>query len=205
MGSSVGEVGRRNNEQRHLVSITEGFYIQKTPVTQYQWTKIIGYNPSRFRKNGDHRPVENIDWIEAQKFIAKLNRMVIDPKYRLPTEAEWEYACRCGRYTPFSFGESYLAAKSANIDTMGTSEVASFPPNAWGIHDMHGNVWEWCQDWISDYTPTVDIDPRGPENGSLKVIRGGSWEGGVVYCRSACREARNVNSSFCNLGFRLCY
>jgi len=214
MGSPSGESGRDSDEKQHKVNLTRGFYIQTTEVTQGQWESVMGNNPSEFKK-GDNYPVENVSWSDAQRFIRKLNQKEGIDKYRLPTEAEWEYACRAGTTTPFSFGRC-LSIDQANYNGKyplgGCSKgkyrkkivsVASFSPNAWGLYDMHGNVWEWCQDWYDDYPSGSVTDPNGPSSGSSRVYRGGSWINNARNCRSANRCFNSQGYRYGNLGFRL--
>ena len=218
MGSPETEKERRKDETQHEVTISQNFYMGATEVTQSQWQKVMGNNPSKFK--GDELPVEQIRWEEAVEFCKRLSEMPeeknADRKYRLPTEAEWEYACRAGTTTPFNFG-SQLIGRQANCDgnkpygtdTNGphlekTSPVGTYPSNAWGIHDMHGNVLEWCSDWCEEYPAGSRTNPIGPAEGSCRVLRGGSWRYGAVYCRSACRDGYVPSGvrSDCH-GFRL--
>jgi formylglycine-generating enzyme required for sulfatase activity len=187
MGSPEDEQGRRVDERQHKVTLTKDFYIQKTEVTQAQWKAVMGNNPSTF-KGCDDCPVETISWNDAQEFIKRLNKLDgRGRKYRLPTEAEWEYAARAGTTTPFAFGKC-LSTDEANYNgnyplkgcpegeyRQKTIPVASLKPNAWGLYDMHGNVWEWCEDWYGDYPTKPVVDPKGPERGSARVLRGGGW------------------------------
>ncbi len=214
MGSPGSEPKRKNDEAQHSVTLTKGFYMQTTEVTQGQWKEVMGNNPSYF-SSGNDCPVEQVLWAGAQEFIRKLNRMEGGDKYRLPTEAQWEYAARAGTTTPFAFGRC-LSTNQANYDgnkpMPGCSKgqwmekpisVASFQPNAWGLYDMHGNVWEWCQDWFGAYPLESVTDPSGPSSGSYLVIRGGSWRYGAWDCRSASRRARPQGYRRSRLGFRL--
>jgi sulfatase modifying factor 1 len=183
-------------------------------VTQEQWKKVMGSNPSWF-KGEKNLPVEQVSWGDCQKFIKKLRQ---DNKpYRLPTEAEWEYACRAGTTTPFHFGET-LSTDEANyygqavdgngkkgVDRDKTLPVGSFPANRWGLHDMHGNVWQWCQDWYGSY-PEIDVvDPIGPDEGYWRVLRGGSWCGAPCGCRSAFRHATVPAARVYYYGLRVCF
>ena len=213
MGSPFSEPKRDKDEKQHRVTLTKGFYMGATEVTQGQWREIVGNDPSKFK--GNNRPVENVSWNDCQEFIRKLNRQEGGNKYRLPTEAEWEYACRAGTTTPFSTG-SCISTDQANYDgnypmtgcSKGryrekTIDVASFSPNAWGLYDMHGNVWEWCEDCYGDYPSSYVTDPEGPSIGSIRVDRGGSWAGRAGFCRSADRyfDPPALGGSY--LGFRL--
>ena len=161
----------------------------------------MGNNPSYFK--GNDLPVEEVSWNDAKEFIRKLNRKEGTDKYRLPTEAEWEYACRAGTTTPFSTGDCIStdqANYNGNYPGSGCSKgvyrektvaVGSFAPNAWGIYDMHGNVWEWCDDWYGDYPASHATDPKGPSSGSVRVLRGGSWFIYASNIRSAYRYGDN--------------
>ena len=209
------EEDKVNNTMPHKVTLTKGFYMQTTEVTQGQWKRIMGKNPSFFKKCGDDCPVEQVSWMEVQQFIKRLNQLEGTRKYRLPTEAEWEYACRAGTQTPFSFGEC-LTSQAANYNgehpyfqcargiyrKMPISAKNS-PPNLWGLIGMHGNVWEWCQDWFGNYSPDTAVDPSGPPSGSLRVIRGGGWNSYAGACRSGNRSANEPTRRFANLGFRV--
>jgi formylglycine-generating enzyme required for sulfatase activity len=215
MGSPTNEPKRDNDEKWHRVSISKPFYLQTTEVTHRQWCEIVGNNPSHSKNCGDDCPVERVSWNDAQEFISKLNRWEGANKYRLPTEAEWEYACRAGTDTSFTFGRC-LSTAQANYDgnypmpgcPQGEDRerlvrAGSFPPNAWGLHDMHGNVWEWCQDWYGAYPTDHVTDPSGPSSGSYRVLRGGSWYNLAWNCRSSSRRHLSPGDSRFYLGFRL--
>ena len=190
MGSPGEEKGRDKDERQHKVTISRPFYMQTTEVTQAQWRAVMGDNPSHW--TGDDYPVENLSWSDCQEFIQELNQMEETNKYRLPTEAEWEYACRAGSTTRFFFGdnESQLGEYAWYGDNSGwkSHPVAQKKPNAWGLYDMYGNVWEWCQDWYGRYRLFRDTDPQGPSSGSYRVNRGGSLICDAHYCRSANRD-----------------
>jgi len=207
MGSPVNESGRYDDEKQHRVTLTKGFYIQVTEVTQGQWKAIMGNNPSYFSDCGDNCPVEKVSWNDAQTFISKLNRKEGGSRYRLPTEAEWEYAARAGSTTRFCFGKNkYGLPEYAWYDSRSgrkTHPVAQKQSNAWGLYDMHGNVWEWCQDWSGDYPSDSVTDPTGPSSGSLRVSRGGSWHHRRRHCRSASRGGSRPAYRGNILGFRL--
>ncbi len=215
MGSPSNEPGRSSNETQHQVTLTQGYYLQTTEVTQGQWKAVMGSNPSNFKNCGDDCPVENISWNDCQSFIQKLNRLAGGDRYRLPTEAEWEYAARAGTTTPFAFGDCLStdeANYNGNYPLSGCSKgeyrkmtvrTGSLSANAWGLHDMHGNVWEWCQDWYGDYPSGSVTDPTGPSSGSLRVLRGGGWICIARYCRSADRSGNTPVNSFDGLGARL--
>ena len=206
MGTPSGEHGRQEYETRHRVTLTQGYYLQTTEVTQGQWKAVMGSNPSKFF--GDNCPVEQVSWDDAQSFIQKLNAREGGTHYRLPTEAEWEFACRAGSDTPYANGKSLssLGWYFANSVRMKTHPVAGKSQNDWGLYDMHGNVEEWCQDWFFDYYSGNATNPAGPSMGSIRVIRGGSWQSTVGYvssCRSASRSFTSPGHRSCDLGFRL--
>ncbi len=185
MGSPSSEKCRSSDETRYTVTIKEPFYLQATEVTQRQWVEIMGENPSDFKKCGDDCPVENVAWDDCQEFIRKLNERERTYKYRLPTEAEWELACRAGKGAAFANGgiSESGCGLDPNLDQMGwycansrrkTHPVARKKINAWGLYDMHGNVWEWCRDWYGKYPKGSVVDPKGARYGPKRVIRGGS-------------------------------
>ena len=191
----------------HKVIIKNSFYLGKSSVTQKQWKKIMGKNPSHFK--GEDRPVEMVSWKEVQKFVQKLNAKESTDKYRLPSEAEWEYACRAGTQTRYYFGddESKLneyAWYAANSDRE-THSIGQNKPNPWGLYDMHGNVWEWVQDdWHENYNGAPsDGSVWEDGNSSCRVSRGGSWYCDASLCRSASRFRRDPENRISNLGFRL--
>lgn len=211
-GSPPQEEGHQENEFQHRVTLSRGFYLGVTPVTQAEWQAIQGNNPSHFK--GDSRPVEQASWSDCQEFCRRLSQT--DGKiYRLPTEAQWEYACRSGTTTPYHFGDA-LSTDQANYDgsqnfgrgrkgpsRQQTTPVASFPPNAWGLYDMHGNVWEWCQDWYGDYPRSDATDPVGVEQGQCRVLRGGAWFCNSEFCRAAYRR-RDAPDYRYYCGVRVC-
>jgi formylglycine-generating enzyme required for sulfatase activity len=210
MGSPAREAGRYDNEQQHPVTIKKPFYLQTTEVTQKQWRQVMGQNPSIFKDYGDGCPVETVSWNEAQEFIKKLNQMESGGRYRLPTEAEWEYACRAQSKGKFYFGdeEARLGEYAWYARNSGgkTHPVGEKEPNAWGLYDMHGNVWEWVEDdYHGSYTGAPDdgrawIDsPRD----SARVVRGGSWGLGARDCRSATRIIYGPGDRNGSMGFRL--
>ncbi len=209
MGSPTSEAGRSKYETQHQVTLTEGFWLGKYEVTQAQWQKVMGNNPSHFKGAG--RPVEKVSWIEVTSFCDKLTalereagRLPAGKAYQLPTEAQWEYACRAGTKTAFSFGDG-LMSRQANISggPRETTDVGKYPANGWGFHDMHGNVWEWCADWYGDYPTGAARDPVGPAVGSYRVARGGSWYFTANFARSANRFRNEPAISYVILGFRL--
>ncbi|MFP4058141.1 MAG: formylglycine-generating enzyme family protein [Candidatus Brocadiia bacterium] len=215
MGSPEDEELRRDEEHQHRVRITKPFWMGKYEVTQEQWETVMGANPSRF--NGDRNPVESVCWIHVQDFLAKANARLRSAPLALPTEAQWEYACRAGTATPFHFGDT-LSTDQANYDgeypygdgrkgvyRERTMPVGSFPPNAWGLHNMHGNVCEWCADWYEEhyYERSPTEDPPGPSDGLGRLLRGGSWYSDPWLCRSSDR-ASNVSAYAADgYGFRV--
>jgi sulfatase modifying factor 1 len=206
----------KDEHPRHQVTLTQGFYMQTTEVTQGQWKAVMGKvnNPSDFIDCGDNCPVENVSWDDVQGFIKKLNQRE-GRNFRLPTEAEWEYAARAGTTTPFAFGNC-LSTDQANYNgnypgsncakgeyRKKTIPVAGLKANVWGLYDMHGNVWEWCQDWHGDYPSGSATDPKGPSSGSYRVLRGGSWIMVAWDCQSAIRIKLLPVNRGRNFGFRL--
>lgn len=192
----------------HKVTIREPFYLGKYEVTQSQWMTIMNANPSQFR--GDPLlPVENVSWEDAQEFIRQLNLKNGSDRYRLPTEAEWEYAARSCVNTAYGFGnDSNQLNRYAWYDENAeqrTHAVGLLLPNSWGLYDIHGNVWEWCQDWYGDYPSSPVVDPQGPLNGALRVYRGGGWYRGVspFYCQLISRQGARPYFRHPALGFRL--
>ncbi|MDA0841450.1 MAG: formylglycine-generating enzyme family protein, partial [Planctomycetota bacterium] len=204
MGSPANEKDRDENEVQHTVKITKPFFMSRTEVTQGQYEAVMGKNPSDFK--GKDLPVESVSWEEAVEFSKKLSDKE-RKAYRLPTEAEWEYACRAGTKTIFSFGDSDknlgdYAWQSGN-STGTTHVVGQKKPNSWGLYDMHGNVWEWCSDWYGDYYSKTIVDPTGPTAGEGRVLRGGSWLSSAGYCRSAFRSGYGPGGRDGILGFRV--
>ena len=191
MGSFEDELGRRSDEVEHEVTITNNFEMQVTEVTQRQWMSVMGSNPSEYKC--EECPVENVSWNEVQDFIMKLNKKVRDGyTYRLPTEAEWEYAARGGTQTAYFFGEDEGKLGEYawfNKNSEGTTHpVKQKKPNRFGLYDIYGNVWEWVEDWYAeDLTSLPSVDPKGPSIGSCRVIRGGGWGSGAKTLRSAAR------------------
>ena len=214
MGSPRNEKARSDKETQHKVTLTKGFYMGVNLVTQEQWQAVMSGNPSHY-KGEKNLPVDSVSWDDCQEFIKKLREKDQKP-YRLPTEAEWEYACRAGTTTPFYFGSS-LAQDQANCSsgianslgrlffTGKTTPVCNYPPNAWGLHDMHGNLWEWCQDWNGEYPKHEVTDPQGPNSGKHRVLRGGSWFNNPDHCRSAGRNGNEPGGRSDRYGFRLCF
>jgi formylglycine-generating enzyme required for sulfatase activity len=207
MGSSEGEKDRRKDETQHEVTLTQGFYLGKYEVTQEQWEKVMGENPSYHK--GAALPVEKVSWDDAMQFCQKLTvmektagRLPEGWVFTLPTEAQWEFACRAGTTTAYFFGD-VITPKQANYErNVGkTTPVGTYPANAWGFHDMHGNVIEWCRDWYGDYPDGSVSDPQGPSDGSKRVYRGGVWSNGSRGMRSADRGGFTPDTGAS--GFRL--
>lgn len=192
---------------QHEVSLTKSFYMQTTEVTQRQWVAVMGRNPSIFKNCGENCPVERVSWYEVREFIKRLNQKEGTDKYRLPTEAEWEYGCRAGSTTAFCFGSDrkmlgeYAWFHDNSRDW--SHPVGQKNPNILGLYDMHGNVWEWCQDWYSIYPAEPVTDPKGPSSGTHRVSKGGSWRSASRFCRSAHRFGVDPGYRRYNRGFRL--
>ena len=197
MGSSNGEA---NENPIHTVNITQGFYMGRTEVTQAEWMAVMGNNPSNF-KNCDNCPVEQASWEEVQDFIRTLNARG-EGTYRLPTEAEWEYAARAGTTGDYAGNLDSMAWYEANAGSK-TREVATKQPNGWGLYDMHGNVWECVQDWFGDYPSGSVTNPTGAPSGSYWVARGGSFDAPAGVLRSAIRGTSPPLYRAHNLGFRV--
>lgn len=204
MGSPETEEGHEDNETQHKVKITKPYFLAATPVTQAQWAALMGSNPSRF--NGDDRPVEAVSWDEATQFCQTVSDKE-GKRYRLPTEAEWEYACRAGATGRFYTGDGERALAEAGWysgnSSCQTQPIARKTPNAWGLYDMLGNVWEWCFDRFGAYPSQPVTDPEGPREGSLRVLRGGSWNYDRGICRAAYRCWRSPGCRDGDVGFRL--
>ena len=208
MGSPFGEQGRDDSEgSAHEVIIKNPFYMGKYPVTQKQWEKVMGSNPSKLR--GEDRPVESVSWTDVQEFIKKLNEKDSTGKYHLPSESEWEYACRSGTRTRYSFGddESKLDDYAWYSENSGseTHPVGQKKPNFWGLYDRHGNVWEWCKDNWHKYYDGAPSDGSAWEVGgsSYRVFRGGSWNFNARSYRSAYRFGFVPGDRIGLLGFRV--
>jgi len=236
MGSPANEVGREDDELQHRVTVSS-FYMGKYPVTQKEYREVMGSNPSFYI--GDNYPVENVSWYDAINYCNRLSQKEgLTPAYtvngedvtwnskasgyRLPTEAEWEYACRAKTTTPFSTGNN-ITTSQANYNeniphnnnairrySQTTTAVGSFAPNPWGLYDMHGNVYEWCWDWYEPYSDSAQTDPKGASSGagsllqgSGRVLRGGSWNYGARYLRSAYRGYYTPTTCDIYLGFRV--
>jgi formylglycine-generating enzyme required for sulfatase activity len=216
MGSPPAESGRRPDETQHDVVIERPFFLGQHEVSQQEWRSVMKTNPSRFMECGPKCPVENVTFAEIEQFLTTLNAQPDnDLVYRLPTESEWEYACRAGAVTPFSSGET-LTSTDANVNgkqPYGGSGPSlfrerptrggGFPANPWGLSDMHGNVWEWTADWYGAYPEEEAIAPRGAPSGAKRVVRGGSWQVGAASARCAARSALDPGVRDAGLGFRV--
>ena len=201
MGSPEQEVGRLKDEPQHRVVLPEPFYIGKYEVTQAQWLAIMGNNPAAFRDSGLLAPVEQVSWTDCQEFCQKTS-------LQLASEAQWEYACRAGVTTAYWFGDNAaLLDRYAWFDENAggfAHSVGQKPGNAWGCFDLHGNVWEWCQEWKGDYPAEEVIAPSGPTTGTTRVRRGCSWKRGAALCRSASRHGNPVERRSDCMGLRIC-
>lgn len=216
MGSPEDEPKRHSDEgPRHEVAISQGFWLADTTCTQALWLALMGGpNPSEFATDPEN-PVEQVSWDDVQAFLARLVELLAAPA-ALPTEAEWEYACRAGKQEPFFWGGTVTTAQvnfNGNYPYNGgakgesrerTVPVKALPANAWGLYQMHGNVWEWCADGIRDYAAAraLEVDPQGPLDGAQFAVRGGSWIYDAWRARSACRFAYARAYRFDFLGFR---
>jgi formylglycine-generating enzyme required for sulfatase activity len=213
-GSPDTEIGREINEIQHKVTITKGFWIGKYEITQGQWEKVMNTQPWEgqifFKKDGDY-PAVYISWNDTQDFIKKINEAEGKEIYRLPTEAEWEYACRAGTKSAYSFGDDvsklddygWHGKNTYDLGNYFAHKVGQKLPNPWGIYDMHGNVWEWVHDFYGDYPEEPQIDPKGPESSDNHVFRGGSFYYLSRFARSAYRGYNTPNHRLFNLGFRI--
>jgi formylglycine-generating enzyme required for sulfatase activity len=220
MGSPTTETGRGGDETQHQVTLTNGFYLGKFEVTQAQYEAVMTGNPEGLNADPSHnnhkginRPVDQVSWHDIQVFLSRLNdmeeaagRLPAGWKYALPTEAQWEYACRAGTTTRFSWGNdinSTLANYNRNINQ--TVNVGQYYANPWGFFDMHGNVWEWVYDWKADYPGGSLTNPEGPASASIRVLRGGNWNGAGTVLRSARRHGSYEDSRTYGHGFRLAF
>lgn len=218
MGSPENEAVRFDDERQHRVVLTEGFWLADTACTQALWVAVMGENPSRF-KDDPHNPAEQVSWLDiTDEFLPKLNAMAPGLQLELPTEAQWEYACRAGTTTPFSFGEQITTDQvnyNGNFPYAGgkkgeyrekTVPVKALPANPWGLHQMHGNVWEWCVDEYAEYPEGTVENPvvhQDKKESRQRVLRGGSWLYLGRDCRSARRYADGPDDRRGHVGFRL--
>ncbi|MDX2176304.1 MAG: formylglycine-generating enzyme family protein [Candidatus Sumerlaeia bacterium] len=204
------------DETEHQVTLTQDFYLGKTEVTQDQWAALQSF-PVAQTFVGGTMPVHNISHDDVGSWMTALNTHVTEPgTFSLPTESQWEYACRAGTTTRFNYGDGFASNETTDTaggrgDNMwfagnnspnGTKTVGQKPANAWGLHDMHGNEWEWCSDWYGTYPGTV-TDPTGPVSGSFRVLRGGDWNDNARVCRSARRSNSIPSNGLSNYGFRV--
>ncbi|MEO1969940.1 MAG: formylglycine-generating enzyme family protein [Pirellulaceae bacterium] len=214
MGSSLIASPKTPEYPEHLVRISRDYYIGVTEVTQGQWEAVMGTRPwtgEDHIKTGPNYPATYVSWENATAFCQRLSKREKED-YRLPTEAEWEYACRTGtKTTKYNFGDDVSALKeyawfkvnAYDVGQMYAHQVGLKRPNAWGLYDMHGNVDEWCLDWFGEYENGAIVDPTGPAKGSLRVYRGGSWSRAARYSESASRLRSKPASNFYFLGFRV--
>jgi formylglycine-generating enzyme required for sulfatase activity len=230
MGSPESELGREADETQFHVVIGKKFMIGKNEVTQSQWSETMGTNPSHFKDCGQNCPVENVSWNDVQEFIGRYNEKH-GGGYRLPTEAEWEYAARAGAATAFHTGDitqescgsdpaldragwhcgnsaaDYpgcdMLSDKGQLQCSGVQPVGGKEPNAWGLYDTHGNVYEWTSSWLGPYPSGESTDPAGPETGRFRVVRGGSWDRPAKYCRAADRRGVRADIRDKSIGFRL--
>jgi len=220
MGSPADEAHRHKGEVQHQVKISRPFYMQATEVTLKQWRALMKRKFFGRRKGKGNMPVVRVSWHDCMKFIKKLNNLN-EGTYRLSTEAEWEYACRAGTTTAYKWGDSIDCskamynnsvlesgdcldyAKSKGLAVNRPAPVKSYQPNAWGLYDMHGNVWEWCRDWYGNYAKVPAVNPSGPDSGTEKVRRGGSWFKHGHSCRSANRAHGHPPTRYKTTGFRI--
>lgn len=229
MSSPANEAGRDDDEPAFQATLCHGYWLGRFEVTQAQWSVVMGTNPSEFSELGPDAPVENVSWEDAMRFCRRVTRrerawqrIPSQYSFRLPTEAQWEYACRAGTTTAYAWGNRFPEGICNAENSEGTGEdgnvatfhkqgrpvsssmpVGTFEPNAWGFYDMHGNVWEWCHDWYADYPAKPETEPNGPDTGEIKVLRGGSWFSGKGRCRSANRDWGDPGNRYHDLGFRL--
>ena len=202
MGSPETDRWRSDDENQVQVTLSQGFWIGQTQVTQGQWQAVMGNNPSRFR--GEGRPVERVSWDDAQEFVAKINASFVIPdgmQMTLPTEAQWEYAARAGETWPYLGWLDEVAWYLGNSGDV-THPVGMKKPNTWGLHDVHGNVWEWCADWYKSELKG-GTDPQGATSGTRRVLRGGGWGNDAVHCRVAFRNGYYPSYTYGPFGFRV--
>ncbi len=208
MGSPTTELDRESNEgPMHQVTLSQPFYMGVYEVTQAQYQAVVGSNPSYFTSSGLEAPVERVSWHSAVAFCNALSQRT-GRAVTLPTEAQWEYACRAGSTTRFYYGDDLNYSLLSNYawywdGTYGTHPVGQKTPNAWSLYDMHGNVWEWCADRYGLYASANIVDPQGPQTGSYRVLRGGVWNFTARYCRSAIRLRDGPGITGWGYGFRV--
>lgn len=214
MGSSSEEVGRFNGETQHDVTLTRGFWLADTACTLALWHSVMPGDRAPSSTDSAN-PVDWVSWDEVRVFLKLLNARMPVLNASLPSEAQWEYACRAGTETPFSFGAEITpeqvnydgnypyARGKTGLSRGGTVPVKSLPPNKWGLYEMHGNVLEWCADWHDDYPAGLQIDPSGPLAGLARVLRGGAWTHHAVHCRAAARGGNIPEARGRDIGFRL--
>ena len=206
-GDWDAEQADENELPQHEVTFNQPFYIGRTPVTQSQWEAVMGTNPSEFRDSS--HPVETVSHEDAAKFLKQLNQSEDNPGYRLPTEAEWEYAARAGSASTYCFGPQVAKlheyAWFQKNSARATHPVGQLAPNDWGLYDMHGNVHEWCADWFDRtyYARSPGTDPRGPRKGVARALRGGDWGSEAWYCRCAIRSLSAPTRRSPRVGFRI--
>jgi formylglycine-generating enzyme required for sulfatase activity len=203
MGSPSSEKGHSTDEEQVKVTLSQAFWLAKTEVTQEQWQAVMGSNPSQFK--GEQLPIENVSWEDAQSFLTRLNECKVLPEvwqFALPTEAQWEYACRAEEKGPYSGGSLNDVGWYEGNSEKKPHDVGLKMPNAWGLHDMHGNVYEWCADRYA-HPLQGGVDPERPESGDERVCRGGSWFYNAVLCRAANRYKSYPDRRDYRLGFRL--
>jgi uncharacterized protein (TIGR02996 family) len=212
----MGGTAYDNEKPVHRVTLTHGFFMGAHPVTQAQWHAVMGTDPSRFK--GPTRPVETVSWDDCQEFCTRLTGQLNgQATVRLPTEAEWEYACRAGTTTEYHFGDvitpelaNYDGKYSWNGSPKGpfrkeTTDAGSFPANAWGLHDVHGNVWQWCANTYAAYELSAEIVDIEESNNNSRVVRGGAWDYDPIDCRAACRYTIAPAVRDLNFGFRVAF
>lgn len=221
MGSPYGERNRAEDEPQHRVILSRGFWLADTTCTQALWTRVVGHNPSRFRQS-DRNPVERVSRDDlTQRFLPRLNTLMPDLNATLPTEAQWEYACRADGSSRLERSLPFWWGRRASRDRMNcrgegpfaphppslmTAPVQLLPPNPWGLSEMHGNVWEWCIDGyrVYDCLNFLTEDPEGPQDTDKYVLRGGSWFNVGSRCRAAARDAQDPGFKADYVGFRVC-
>jgi formylglycine-generating enzyme required for sulfatase activity len=200
MGSPESEVGRSDDEgPQHSVTLTRGFWLAETPCTQALWTEVLADNPSHFR--APERPVERVAWDDVQRFLDELTRRLPGPRFELPSEAQWEYACRAGTASA-RYAEVDISAWCWHNSGGSTHPVGQKQPNSWGLYDMLGNVWEWCADGPRVFDSEPVTDPRGLSR-ERRACRGGSWGDDPRFARSACRMSYDLDYRYGSVGFRL--